>query len=392
MRKQIRKIIYFIIVLILAGSAYGILSNDGSKRINDSNITYLLNTRTKKVHSKDCGVGKRSKEKNKQLKTDSLANIVKDGYTICGDCNAGVRKSFLTNIFNRFSDTVNVDYDDIILPTKEEYLEAVEEIGEWYVDHIPTYCRKLQEEDLQDYNGIDKNVDSIKLKSKNQLINKTKEYKYITSKETNITIYNMNSEDKILRANEKAVMNYDRYYDNVTKRGVILQYPCEYIEYANDYNKAGDDCVRYVFTVLNSIDPQFVSRIAKTSEYQWSNINTKLLYKDTDRMAKSLLNNGFEIFDSTIALQTKEITIEQINKEFKLEKGDIICRNGHVHIYIGNNGKDNFGWGKVNRLFPAYYTFSVINTDNVYKIKMKKGGDEELYTRVYRYKGGNIEW
>ncbi|MBQ2205377.1 MAG: hypothetical protein II411_05740 [Lachnospiraceae bacterium] len=391
MRKQIRKIIYFIIVLILAGSAYGSLSNGGSKRINDSNITYLLNTRTKKVHSKDCGVGKRSKEKNKQLKTDSLANIVKDGYTICGDCNAGVRKSFLTNIFNRFSDTVNVDYDDIILPTKEEYLEAVEEIGEWYVDHIPTYCRKLQEEDLQDYNGIDKNVDSIKLKSKNQLINKTKEYKYITSKETNITIYNMNSEDKILRANEKAVMNYDRYYDNVTKRGGILQYPCEYIEYANDYNKAGDDCVRYVFTVLNSIDPQFVSRIAKTSKYQWSNINTKLLYKDTDRMAKSLLKNGFEIFDSTIALQTKEITIEQINKEFKLEKGDIICRNGHVHIYIGNNGKDNFGWGKVNRLFPAYYTFSVINTDNVYKIKMEKGGDEELYTRVYRYKGGNIE-
>ena len=391
MRKQIRKIIYFIIVLILAGSAYGSLSNGGSKRINDSNITYLLNTRTKKVHSKDCGVGKRSKEKNKQLKTDSLANIVKDGYTICGDCNAGVRKSFLTNIFNRFSDTVNVDYDDIILPTKEEYLEAVEEIGEWYVDHIPTYCRKLQEEDLQDYNGIDKNVDSIKLKSKNQLSNKTKEYKYITSKETNITIYNMNSEDKILRANEKAVMNYDRYYDNVTKRGGILQYPCEYIEYANDYNKAGDDCVRYVFTVLNSIDPQFVSRIAKTSKYQWSNINTKLLYKDTDRMAKSLLKNGFEIFDSTIALQTKEITIEQINKEFKLEKGDIICRNGHVHIYIGNNGKDNFGWGKVNRLFPAYYTFSVINTDNVYKIKMEKGGDEELYTRVYRYKGGNIE-
>lgn len=201
----------------------------------------------------------------------------------------------------------------------------------------------------------------------------------------------MNSEDKILRANEKAVMNYDRYYDNVTKRGGILQYPCEYIEYANDYNKAGDDCVRYVFTVLNSIDPQFVSRIAKTSKYQWSNINTKLLYKDTDRMAKSLLKNGFEIFDSTIALQTKEITIEQINKEFKLEKGDIICRNGHVHIYIGNNGKDNFGWGKVNRLFPAYYTFSVINTDNVYKIKMEKGGDEELYTRVYRYKGGNIE-
>ena len=118
MRKQIRKIIYFIIILIIAGSAYGIFSDDGSKRINDSNITYLLNVRSKKVHSKECGVGKRAKEKNKQLKTDSLANIVKDGYTICGDCNAGIRKSFLTNIFDRFNDSVNVDYEDIVLPTK----------------------------------------------------------------------------------------------------------------------------------------------------------------------------------------------------------------------------------------------------------------------------------
>ena len=386
MRKQIRKIINFIIILIIAGSAYGIFSDDGSKRINDSNITYLLNVRSKKVHSKECGVGKRSKEKNKQLKTDSLANIVKDGYTICGDCNAGVRKSFLTNIFDRFNESVNVDYEDIVLPTKEEYLKAVEEIGEWYVDHIPTYCRVLQEEDLQDYYGTDKNVDTIRLKTKGWILDKAKEYKYITNKEINTTIDNINPNDKILRANEKAIMNYNRHYSNVIKKGGILQYPCEFIENASDYNKAGDDCVRYVFTVLNSIDPQFVARISKTFKTPWSKISTKIFNGEDKDFFKTMKKNGFEIYDSNKTINDEYIKV--INSNFKLERGDIICRDGHIHIYIGNEETDNFGWGKVNRFYPANYKFSIKGNISEYIIKMDKGNSEEYYTRVYRYEGG----
>lgn len=386
MRKQIRKIIYFIIILIIAGSAYGVFSNDGSKRINDSNITYLLNTRTKKVHSKECGVGKRAKEKNKQLKTDSLANIVKDGYTICGDCNAGIRKSFLTNIFDRFNESVNVDYEDIVLPTKEEYLKAIEKVGEWYVSHVPTYCKNLQEEDLQDYNGIDKNVDSIKLKSKDRLINKTKEYKYITSKETTTTIDMLEDKYQILRANEKAINNYHKYYSKIDVKGGILQYPCEYIENANGYNKAGDDCVRYVFTVLNSIDPQFVARISKTFEKPWSKISTKIFNGEDKDFFKTMIKNGFEIYDSNKTINDEYIKV--INSNFKLERGDIICRDGHIHIYIGNEETDNFGWGKVNRFYPANYKFSIKENISEYIIEMDKGNSEEYYTRVYRYEGG----
>lgn len=385
MRKQIRKIIYFIIILIIAGSAYGIFSDDGSKRINDSNITYLLNVRSKKVHSKECGVGKRAKEKSKQLKTDSLANIVKDGYTICGDCNAGIRKSFLTNIFDRFNESVNVDYEDIVLPTKEEYLKAVEEIGEWYVDHIPTYCRVLQEEDLQDYSGADNNVDSIKLKTKDRLFDKTKEYKYITSKETTTTIDMLEDKYQILRANEKAINNYHKYYSKIDVKGGILQYPCEFIENASDYNKAGDDCVRYVFTVLNSIDPQFVARISKTFEKPWSKISTKIFNGEDKDFFKTMIKNGFEIYDSNKTINDEYIKV--INSNFKLERGDIICRDGHIHIYIGNEETDNFGWGKVNRFYPANYKFSIKGNISEYIIKMDKGNSEEYYTRVYRYEG-----
>ena len=69
-----------------------------------------------------------------------------------------------------FDDPINMDYDDIVLPTREEYLKAVEEVGEWYVNHIPTYCKQLQEEKVIEYQGVYKNIDSIKLGTKLSII------------------------------------------------------------------------------------------------------------------------------------------------------------------------------------------------------------------------------
>lgn len=390
-RKRITKIIYIIILLMLIGIGSLFLNDNSSEIMNNNNITYLLNVKSKKVHSKDCGVGKRSKDKNKQYRTDALTNIVKDGYKICGDCNAGIKKSFITNITNMFDDPINVDYDDIELPTREEYLKAIENVGEWYVNHIPTYCKKLQEETKEEYNGIEKYIGKIKLKTKDQFFNNSVDYNYLSNNSSNVTIDDLNNNDKVLRANENAIYNYKNNYDAIDIKGGILQYPCEFISTSPNYNKAGDDCVRYVFTVLNSIDPQFVERIAKTSKYNWSNINTSRLNSDADRLVKAMVKNGFKVYDSTIEIETDDLLINKIDVNFKLDKGDIICRNGHIHIYIGNDKIDNFGWGKVNRYFPAHYMFSTENIGDDFKIKMDKGNDIEYYTRVYRYEGGNAE-
>lgn len=386
-RKQITKIIYFFILLILIGIGSFILNDNSSEIMRNDTITYLLNTRSKKVHSKDCGVGQRSKDKNKQYRTDALTNIVSDGYTICGDCNAGIKKSFITNIINMFDDHINVDYDDIELPTREEYLKAVENIGEWYINHIPTYCKVLQEEAKEEYNGIEKYIDKIELETKNRLFNKSVKYNYLTENNTSITIDDLSINDKVLRANENAIYNYSKEYSQINVKGGILQYPCEFITESPQYNKAGDDCVRYLFTVLNSIDPQFVERIAKTSKKKWSNINTGLICNNKDIFANAMLKNGFIIYDSDEDMLEK--SINRITRDFKLERGDIICRDGHIHIFIGNNGTDNFGWGKVNRYFPANYNFSIEEIDNQYKIRMDKGNSVEYYNRIYRYIGGN---
>ena len=352
--------------------------------VNDTSATYLLNTRSKKVHSISCGVGKRSKEKNKQLRKDSLTNIVKDGYKICGDCNAGIKKNFITNIKSLFDDPINVDYDDIELPTREEYLKAVEDVGEWYVNHIPTYCRRLQEETKDEYNGIEKYVDKINLKTKDRLFNNTNEYNYLSNNSSSVTIDDLNINDKVLKANENAVYNYKNNYNVIDVTGGILQYPCEFISESPKYNKAGDDCVRYVFTVLNSIDPQFVERIAKTYSTTWSKVGTVLFNKDDKKFTETMLKNGFNIYATKG--KTTDNRIKEIDASFKLEKGDIICRDGHIHIYIGDNETTNFGWGKVNRYFPANYRFSIDN--DKYVVKMDKDNDVEFYTKVFRYVGG----
>ena len=99
-----------------------------------------------------------------------------------------------------------------------------------------------------------------------------------------------------------------------------------------------------------------------------------------------MINNKFQIFVTKRNEEDSRINV--IEKDFELKKGDIICRNGHIHIYIGNYETDNFGWGKVNRHFPANYDFSVENINNEYLIKMDKGNGIEYYNKVYRYMGG----
>lgn len=69
--------------------------------------------------------------------------------------------------------------------------------------------------------------------------------------------------------------------------------------------------------------------------------------------------------------------------------------SGHLHIYLGRGYglSDNFGWGKVNRIFPQRYNYNLkTDEDNNNYIVCDKdisaSGIYRKYTRVYRYKGG----
>ncbi|MBO4374742.1 MAG: hypothetical protein J5829_06515 [Lachnospiraceae bacterium] len=83
--------------------------------------------------------------------------------------------------------------------------------------------------------------------------------------------------------------------------------------------------------------------------------------------------------------------IFKIDKNFRLQKGDILAREGHVHIYLGDGyaaKADNFGWGRVYRSFPQTYEIQAEFHNGTTCISLANGnGDKEYYNRVYRYLG-----
>ena len=265
---------------------------------------------------------------------NSLENLLTDGYYICNRCKAGIKRkhehiaSFIENIEN-----VLFANEDIFFKSYDDYLNSIDEMGKWYVDHIATYQREISD-----------------------------------------------------NATKKALEYYNR--GKITKRGNLYCYECEYLKNCSgEYTKAGDDCVRFLFSCLNNMDKDFVYMLSKLSKYKWSSISSALLNGHKDEFRYAMTNLGFEIYDikpEKIDLNGDgyfDFEIMPINNVFKLRKGDILSRNGHIHIYLSDD--ENFGWGKVNNVYPQK-TKTYIDT-TTYNIICS----EETFNRVYRYIGEN---
>ena len=184
------KLLAILLAALFMLSGCSIENESGQESING----YVINTRTGKIHSSDCWYVSQMSDKNKLIVTDSLTNLLQQRYTICRKWRAGIEKSVADTavdyIFfpNLYGDVIEID------STYDDYIKAIDQMSEWYVSHVP------------------------------------------------------NLEDKILRANEEAVVNYKNEYVNIDFEKKIAYYPCELLS-GSEYTKPGDDCVRYVFAV-----------------------------------------------------------------------------------------------------------------------------------------------
>lgn len=295
---------------------------------------YVVNKRTLKIHIKDCYSVSKMSERNKLLVNETVENLIKKGYIICNRCKAGIKRrhEFIANTLENI-ENILFGNREISLKSYEEYLDSIEEMGKWYVNHVATYETQL---------------------------------------------------DDIATDNAK-----DYYKNNkIDKRGNIYLYPCENLKNcAGEYTKAGDDCVRFMFSCLNNMDKNFVYLLSRYSKYKWSAISSNLLNTKVNQLQYAMINLGFEIYDiepQKIDLNRDgyfEYEIFPIDKEFKLKKGDILSKDGHIHIYLSED--ENFGWGKVNDVYPQN-TYTYIDTA---KSVIICSGEE--FNRVYRYVGGN---
>ena len=295
---------------------------------------YIVNKRSLKIHIEKCPSVSKMSERNKLRLNDSLEHIMNNGYFICNRCKAGIKRKneYVANILEGI-ENILFDNKDISLKPYDEFTNSIDEMGKWYVDHVATYETEL---------------DNI------------------------------------------ATQNAKEYYksNKITKKGGIYLYPCNNLKNcAGEYTKAGDDCVRFMFSCLNNMDNNFVYLLSKYSKYKWSSISSNLLNVNRNQLQYAMVNMGFEIYDikpEKIDLNGDnyfEFEIYSIDKSFKLKKGDVLSRDGHIHIYLSD--KENFGWGKVNNEYPQNTSTYIDTTSNT----IICSGEE--FNRVYRYIGEN---
>lgn len=293
---------------------------------------YIVNKRSLKIHIEICPSVSKMREKNKLKTNDTLEHLINNGYFICNRCKAGIKRKN-ENVASALESIENLLFGDKDAPLKsyDEYLNSIDEMGQWYVEHIATY-------------------------------------------ET--------SPDDIATESAK------EYYKNnkIDKRGDIYLYSCDNLkDCTGEYTKAGDDCVRFLFSCLNNMDNNFINLLSKYSKYKWSSISSNILNERKDQLQYTLTNMGFEIYDiepEKVDLNGDkyfEFEIYPIDTNFKLQKGDILSRDGHIHIYLSEN--ENFGWGKVNNVYPQTTLTYIDSTTNVIIC------NGESFNRVYRYIG-----
>ena len=295
---------------------------------------FIVNKRTLKIHIPTCPSVDKMSEKNKLKKTNSLNQLINEGYYICNRCKAGIkRKNELVASFLEYTEGLLFGETDITYKSNAEYLSSIDEMGKWYVSHVATYEQDLDE-----------------------------------------------------AATEEAKKYFNN--SNITKKGNIYCYPCDRLRNCEGgYRKAGDDCVRFIFSCLNSMDNSFVHTLSRISKYKWSSINSRLLNAENNRLQYAMSNLGFEIYDvkaEKIDINGDgyfEYEIFALNNDFTLQSGDILSRDGHVHMYLNDN--ENFGWGKVNNVYPQKSrTYIDRTTHNIIC-------NGETFNRVYRYVGEN---
>lgn len=325
----------------------GVCSSNVSAARNDDR-NYILNKKTRKIHSIDCPSVKQMSEKNKISTSENLTNLIKQDYVVCRKCRAGIIKSGAGDAWDRFFYPGLYAEEEEIIATYEDYLSAINEMSEWYVDHVPTYASRIQDEKLLLYKGNLHNFKEIDLR--NRL--RTRQHIVVSSDKEAKSISLLDRDTLIMRSCENAAVNYQDNYKRIKFNSRIAYYPCELLSEGSDYSTPGDDCVRYIFAVFNMMDSQFTKKYAHLTRKSYRKTDSRMLTNDHENIAYGFVNLGFYIYDSKeyVIDVGDDIFIEgiihKIDDGFQLRKGDILAREGHVHLYLGDGmavDAPNFG-------------------------------------------------
>ena len=101
---------------------------------------FIVNKRSHKIHIETCPSVAKMSERNKLRTNNSLENLINDGFYVCNRCKAGVKRKneYIAEILENIENKI-FGNDDINYKTYDEYLKSIDEMGEWYVQHVASY-------------------------------------------------------------------------------------------------------------------------------------------------------------------------------------------------------------------------------------------------------------
>lgn len=354
---------------------------------------YILHTGTKRIHVDSCDAEDRMSEKNRKEVDDSIYNLVMKGYIVCGNCKVGIKNA------NAFIEAAKLKNEDIMsydvgdLPSYDEYVKSIENMGEWYATHVSTYRANFQTETLETEFNKGCYIKEYDIDQER--------YNVVVDKDTEGATFSTQSEIKVQRASKDAIEFYKTNKNRIKYKPFTLikntaYYPCDLLnDVKDDYNMAGDDCVRFFSPFANSIKNDFTCHLKNISKIEWSKINTAKLVLDNKKIVDAMYKLGYEIYDMNgFARDVDEdgkvdYFVKTINNDFSLRCGDILVRKNHLHIYLdnGQNPANNYGWGRVYREYPRKYSFTKKNDGGYYYIINEENDEDLKYTRIFRYIG-----
>ena len=291
---------------------------------------------------------------------------------------------------------------------RDELLDAVEEMGNWYCANIATY-QYYSHDAANRRTKYDAASESAKARFDKYMID-----------EKGYTDANKFSKDcEGIKRGARALYNAkdttisDEDYDGIIDDDFELNNGEEYkvsgLNYNNNLYRVGDDCSDFASAVFLRISKGNRGQTKKASETPRAGERGLYLHEtncsmfDNDRQQLTSLNNTVR------AMEQLGYKLYDIDSNTKLQKGDLLITTNHswkhVEFYFGKqykidedtqevtdeledvaveNGeyKSTFGWGTTHASFPSntnYFKYA----DNVHGFRL--GTDSaRVYTRFYR--------
>lgn len=308
---------------------------------------------------------------------------------------------------------------------------TLEEMGEWYVDNVYTYLagtyganrddnnnliyykdtnnktfygfptenEEYYEQFLERFKEKYANANGKDIKDKNNNITKksvrTKRTENIKDKSNGVFAEDYLDNEVIDGGNIDENWNVFelckrdcRGADVVSNAGETLKrgtnqrgsYICELI----GGNVVKDDCGGFASVVLYKFIKD--NKIGDYKNYKYADPWSSYQFAKSSEVKNELQEYGFYCYEGG----------ELNNDVFTLEKGDLLCSDGHVEFYKGEENSKSFGWGNTHNTYEKYYGLEFILSSYYDDTKPSDKnpvncffaeGDSRPYIRVYRYEG-----